>query len=161
MHFLWMPSSQFPGSSSHQCTARISLCIRYQGHVTFPTYWWSFPVYSSSRKNWFHIHPRFERCRTLPPSLSGSPNTFPIFPGVRGMAVLGHRTGSTRRSSSWFAIILSNQLQNVLSYLQITVRGFWLDEHWKAVSSEQTLYSSVSDVVQKPEEGLGLGWGGR
>ena len=33
---------------------------------TFPTYCMSVPVYSSNKKNWFHIHPRLER-------LSGTP----------------------------------------------------------------------------------------
>lgn len=149
-----MRSSQFPGSSSHQTPlrrdSRISLRIRCRGHVTLPTYWWSFPVYSSSRKNWFHIHPRLERWRILPPSLSGIPNSFPIFPGVKGMAVLGHSMESASRSSTWLAIIVSNQLQNVPDDLRIMVIGFWLDEHWKAVSSEQTLYSSVCDVVPIP-----------
>lgn len=126
-----------------------NVCAR-QARVTLPTYWWSFPVYSSSKKNWFHIHPRFERWRTLPPSASGIPNTLPIFPGLRGMAVLGHNMDSAKRSSSWLAIIVSNQLQNVPNDLQIMVIGFWLDEHWKAVSSEQTLYSSAWDVVQIP-----------
>lgn len=33
---------------------------------TFPTYCMSVPVYSSSRKNWFHIQPRLERLRGTP-----------------------------------------------------------------------------------------------
>lgn len=146
-------SWQLVASETLNCAPRITLCIRCQGHITLPTYWWSFPVYSSSRKNWFHIHPRLERCRTLPPSLSGIPNSFPIFPGARGMAVLGHSMESAKRSSSWLAIIVSNQLQNVPNDLWIMVMGFWLDEHWKAVSSEQTLYSSACDVVQIPAGG--------
>lgn len=112
------------------------------GHVTLPTYWWSFPVYSSSRKNWFHIHPRLERCRILP-SLSGIPNRFPIFPGVKGRAVLGHRIESIRRNRTWLDTMISNQLGNVLDDFWIMVISFWEDEHWKAVSSEQTLYSSL------------------
>lgn len=111
------------------------------GHVTLPTYWWSFPVYSSSRKNWFHIHPRLERWRILP-SLSGIPNRFPIFPGVKGRALLGHGIQSTRRSRTWLVIMVSNQMGSVLVDFWIMVISFWLDEHWKAVSSEQTLYSS-------------------
>lgn len=34
--------------------------------LTLPTYWVSGPVYSSSKKNWFHIHPRLVRCSVFP-----------------------------------------------------------------------------------------------
>lgn len=34
--------------------------------LTLPTYWVSGPVYSSSKKNWFHIQPRLVRCSVFP-----------------------------------------------------------------------------------------------
>lgn len=40
--------------------------------LTLPTYWVSGPVYSSSRKNWFHIQPRLVRCNVFP-SFSDTP----------------------------------------------------------------------------------------
>lgn len=161
LHLLCIWSSQLPGSPFvfglwHQALLQqakppiISLHTAF-GHVTLPTYWWSFPVYSSSRKNWFHIHPRLERWRILP-SLSGIPNSFPIFPGMNGRAVLGHSIESVRRSRTWLVIMVSNQMANVLDDFWIMVISFWLDEHWKAVSSEQTLYSclwSPSDPCEK------------
>lgn len=110
------------------------------GRFTLPTYWWSFPVYSSSRKNWFHIHPRLDRWRILP-SLSGIPNRFPIFPGAKGRAIVGQRIESMRSSRTWLVIMVSNQLGNVLNDFWIMVISFWEDQHWKVVSSEQTLYS--------------------
>lgn len=39
--------------------------------LTLPTYCVSAPVYSSSRKNWFHIQPRLTRCSILPSFLVG------------------------------------------------------------------------------------------
>lgn len=78
---------------------------------TLPTYWWSFPVYSSSRKNWFHIHPRLERWRIFP-SPSDVGGSFPVFPGVKGRAVLGHRSDSVSRRTrrrTWLVFMASSR----------------------------------------------------
>lgn len=53
---------------TQRITPRLSSGCQKKQAITFPTYWGSEPMYSSSTKNWFHTQPRLTRwkCRRRP-----------------------------------------------------------------------------------------------
>lgn len=122
---------------------------------TFPTYCMSVPVYSSSRKNWFHIQPRLERRSGTPlASWPVSPLRPPVVlrsalrlqPGqlswttahsiIRAQSLLRSITtaAASLKPPRWFASTASWSEDQLASHAAICWGRMRQDSRWAAVS---------------------------
>lgn len=101
---------------------------------TFPTYCMSVPVYSSNKKNWFHIHPRLERLSGTPLASCPVSPVDPLRPPVVLRRALSPDPGELRWATahstiSTYAFLLSMATPpppSVVSPPQWSVSsGFW------------------------------------
>lgn len=102
---------------------------------TFPTYCMSVPVYSSNKKNWFHIHPRLERLSGTPLASCPVSPVDPLRPPVVLRRALSPDPGELRWATahstiSTYAFLLSMATTppppSVVSPPQRSVSsGFW------------------------------------
>lgn len=77
---------------------------------TFPTYCMSVPVYSSNKKNWFHIQPRLERRRGTPLASCPVSPVDPLRPPVVLRRALRPHPGELR----WATVHSSTKTQTFL-----------------------------------------------
>lgn len=126
----------------HPCCGFVVLCVSAEGKKqkvssgsTFPTYCMSVPVYSSNKKNWFHIHPRLERLSGTPLASCPVSPVDPLRPPVVLRRALSPDPGELRWATahstiSTYAFLLSMATTppppSVVSPPQRSVSsGFW------------------------------------
>lgn len=132
------------------------------GWTTFPTYCMSVPVYSSNKKNWFHIQPRLERLRGTPLASCPVSPADPLRPPVVLRRALSPTPGELRWAKAHSIINAQTLLLSMATPPQPPVfsplpqwsgsSGFWSEYR---ISPHAVIYWSRKDSSDSH------GWGGK